>query len=258
VLLNLAINARDAMPRGGKLTLETADVRLDESYAVQHAEVTPGEYVMIAVSDTGIGMTGDVKAHLFEPFFTTKEHSAGTGLGLATCYGIVRQHGGHLWVYSEPDRGTTFKIYFPAVDAVVPAHQDAPPARTLLTGTETILLAEDEEGVRAVAADVLRQCGYVVLEAATPAEALRTEAQYREVIHLLVTDVIMPRLNGQELSQQLTMRRPSLKTLFISGYTESAMIQQEMLHDGVAYLPKPFTPQELAATVRRILDQTLT
>ena len=255
VLLNLAINARDAMPRGGKLTLETADVRLDESYAVQHAEVTPGEYVMIAVSDTGVGMAADVKAHLFEPFFTTKEHGAGTGLGLATCYGIVRQHGGHLWVYSEPDRGTTFKIYFPAVDAVAPAQLEAQPARTLLTGTETILLAEDEPGVREVARDVLRQCGYVVLEAATPTEALQREAQYGEVIHLLVTDVIMPRMNGQELSQQLTMRRPSLKTLFISGYTESAMIQQEMLHDGVAYLPKPFTPQELAATVRRILDQ---
>ena len=256
VLLNLAINARDAMPRGGKLTLETADVRLDESYAVQHAEVAPGEYVMIAVSDTGIGMTSEIKAHLFEPFFTTKEYGAGTGLGLATCYGIVRQHGGHLWVYSEPDRGTTFKIYFPVVDAVAPAHQDAQAARTMLTGTETILLAEDEQGVRDIARDVLQQCGYVVLEAATPAEALRTEAQYGEVIHLLVTDVIMPRMNGQELSQHLTMRRPTLKTLFISGYTESAMIQQEMLHDGVAYLPKPFTPQELAATVRRVLDRS--
>jgi CheY-like chemotaxis protein len=256
ILLNLAINARDAMPRGGKLTLATSDARLDESETQPHADVAPGEYVMLTVSDTGVGMTDEVKTHLFEPFFTTKDHGEGTGLGLATCYGIVRQHGGHMSVASEPDRGTTFTIYFPAA-AGEPLEQReaAQPPRTLLTGTETILLAEDDDAVREIAREVLRQCGYVVMEASTATEALRAEAQYGEVIHLLVTDVIMPRMNGQDLAQQLAMRRPSLKTLFISGYTESAVIQQEMLNPGVAYLPKPFTPQELAEKVRYLLDE---
>jgi PAS domain S-box-containing protein len=254
VLLNLAINARDAMPRGGRLTLETADVRLDDSYVQQHPEVAVGDYVMLAISDTGVGMTDDVKAHVFEPFFTTKDQGTGTGLGLATCYGIVRQHGGHLWVYSEPERGTTFKLYFPAASGVPSEQREMETARTLMTGSETILLAEDDEAVRGITRDVLRQCGYVVLEAGDANEALRAEAQYGEVIHLLITDVVMPRMGGEELAQQLTMRRPSMKTLFISGYTETALIHQETLYNGAAYLPKPFTPQELVAKVRVLLD----
>jgi PAS domain S-box-containing protein len=256
VLVNLAVNARDAMPKGGKLTIETANVTLSQAYARQHAEVTPGEYVMLAVSDTGIGMTEEVKAHIFEPFFTTKEMGKGTGLGLATCFGIVKQIGGHIWVYSEPDQGTTFKIYLPRVEAAADLSAKPEEVDDLPRGTETVLLVEDEPAVRVVAVQTLQEQGYTVLEAANGDEALRVaQERAEEAIHLLLTDVVMPRMSGKELASQLKTIRPGLKVLFISGYTDNAIIHNGVLEPGIAFLQKPFTPEVLARKVREVLDR---
>ncbi|HXV42230.1 MAG TPA: ATP-binding protein, partial [Anaerolineae bacterium] len=253
VLVNLAVNARDAMPNGGELVIETANVTLDHHYARRHVEVTPGDYVLLAVSDTGMGMTEEVKTRLFEPFFTTKEVGKGTGLGLATCFGIVKQSGGHIRAYSESGEGTTFKIYLPRVGGVASPLLKPEPLDLLAQGTETILLAEDEAAVRDLAARALRQQGYTVLEAATGKEALRL-AQLEKEIHLLVTDMVMPQMAGTELADRLKTARPSLKVLFMSGYTDSKIIRYGLPHSGIAFLQKPFSAQRLIRKVRDMLD----
>jgi signal transduction histidine kinase/response regulator RpfG family c-di-GMP phosphodiesterase len=254
VITNLAINARDAMPHGGKLTIETANVVLDETCALRMEDVAPGKYVSIAVSDTGSGMTPEVQARLFEPFFTTKAEGKGTGLGLAMCYGIVKQSGGHISVYSEPGHGTVFKIYLPRIEeaATVDAKQD--PVE-LPQGKETILLVEDEAGLRKLTKLVLQDLGYTILEAANGCEALRI-AQEREGtgFDLVFTDVVMPQMGGKELADHLHSMRPDTKVLFTSGYTEDAIVHHGVLNDDVAFLHKPYTPNVLALKLREVLD----
>ena len=253
VLMNLAVNARDAMPHGGQLMIETATVDLDESYSRRHADVRPGPYVMLAVSDTGYGMTPEVHERLFEPFFTTKEPGQGTGLGLATVHGIVRQSGGHIFAYSEPGRGTAFKIYFPPTEESVVA---APPAEEEETprGNETILLVEDEAALREITLEVLETAGYTVLEAAHGAAALQISERYEGAIHLLLTDVVMPGLTGSELAQRLTAERKEMKVLFMSGYTDDAVILRGVLTKEMPFVQKPFTIVQLARKVRDVLD----
>ena len=255
VILNLAVNARDAMPNGGKLTIETRNVLLDSSYARGHQSVTEGSYVLLAVSDSGAGMDSDIQAHAFEPFFTTKAQGKGTGLGLATCYGIVKQHGGNIWVYSEVGQGTTFKIYLPQVEEPVAAMPAQVLAQTLPRGKETVLVVEDETAVRALATRVLRAQGYLVLEAINGAEAIRVaEAYAPATIDLLLTDVVMPELGGQAAATQISARNSTMKVLFISGYTDNAIVHHGRLEEGVAFLHKPFTPAMLTRKVREVLD----
>ncbi len=253
VIMNLAVNARDAMPRGGKLTIETANAELDETYTLDHVGVRPGPCVMIAVSDTGSGMDRETLAHIFEPFFTTKEVGKGTGLGLATVYGIVKQSGGHVWVYSEAGRGTTFKIYLPRVAEPVEGLGPATVPVTL-QGTETVLVVENETPVRELARRMLEAKGYAVLTAATPADALALVERHTEAIHLAVTDVILPGMDGPELARRLEKARPGLRVLFVSGYANEAIVHQGVLDPSVAYLPKPFTAEALARKVREVLD----
>jgi hypothetical protein len=256
VIMNLAVNARDAMPGGGRLTIESRNVELDEAYAAQHRDVTPGRYVLLAVSDTGTGMSEETQSHLFEPFFTTKEMGKGTGLGLATVYGIVRQSGGHVWVYSELGHGTTFKIYLPRVDE--PAEPLATRARAApesLRGTETILLVEDEAAVRAVTRQLLQRNGYTVLEAPQGAAALALLEGGPVRLDLLLTDVVMPGMSGRELADQLTSRCPGLRVVYMSGYTDDAIVRHGMLEPGLEYLQKPFRPDGLLMKVREVLDR---
>jgi len=255
VIMNLVINARDAMPGGGKLTIETANVILSEKYTRQHVETKPGPYVMLAVSDTGSGMDAETQAHIFEPFFTTKKQGKGTGLGLATVYGIVTQSGGHIWVYSEPEQGTTFKIYLPqtegTVEAINPRQTLAEPGR----GSETILLVEDEDLVRDLARHTLTGGGFTVLEAGHGAQARQVCVAYQAPIHLLVTDVVMPGgMSGSQLAQELVSLRPEMKILYMSGYTENAIVHHGVLDSGIAFLQKPFSPNELLGKVRQVLD----
>jgi signal transduction histidine kinase/DNA-binding response OmpR family regulator len=257
ILLNLVVNARDAMPQGGQLTIETANVELDQRYTQQHMGVTPGHYVMLAVSDTGVGMSAEVQARLFEPFFTTKAVGQGTGLGLATCYGIVKQHGGQIWVYSELGHGTTVKVYLPRTSEEEDQEEEQRGAEELsLTtpgGSETVLLVEDERAVRELAARVLRQLGYTVLEAADGRQALELACVYGEAINLLLTDVVIPYGNGADLAAQLQQMHPQLKVLFMSGYADQTLVHHDILGAGAAFLPKPFIPKLLARKVREVL-----
>jgi PAS domain S-box-containing protein len=253
VLMNLAINARDAMPDGGRIIIETLYTDLDEGYAAQHAGVEPGPYVLLSITDTGLGMTQEVMQHIFEPFFTTKGVGVGTGLGLSTVYGIVKQAGGWIWVYSEPGKGSTFKVYLPRVGGA-PEPLSAPvSAAETLRGTETVLVVEDQPEVRRLTLAVLRNHGYRLLEAANGSQALSLCEQYPEPIHLLITDVVMPGMTGRELAMRLVALRPSLKTLYTSGYTANAIVHEGVLDPDVAYLPKPFSPAQLAAKVREVL-----
>jgi PAS domain S-box-containing protein len=252
VIMNLAVNARDAMPDGGKMTIETSNIDLDATYAAQHAVVAPGSYILVAVTDTGSGMDEPTKARLFEPFFTTKEIGKGTGLGLATVYGIVKQSNGYIWVYSELGHGTSFKVYLPRVSEAAAAAEPRP--LLLNGGTETILLAEDASGVRAVAQEILKRLGYTVLVAHDGHSALQLARARTEPIHLLITDVIMPEMSGRQLADRLKEQRPGLKVLFVSGYTDDAIVRHGMLEPGIAFLQKPFTPQTLARKVREVLS----
>ena len=254
VLMNLAVNARDAMPKGGKLTIETGNLDLDQAYTREHVTVKPGAYVMFAVSDTGFGMAPETMSHIFEPFFTTKEQGKGTGLGLSTVYGIVKQSGGYIWPYSEVGIGTTFKIYLPRVDEVAERLLARPQLAPSLRGTETILLVEDEKGVRTLTRQVLERSGYTVLEAEHGDDATLLCERYSGTIHLLLSDVVLTRMSGREMVQRLGPMRPNMKILYMSGYTDEAIIQHGVLQPGTAFLQKPFTPESLLRKVREVLE----
>src|SRR6202167_4346485 len=255
VALNLVVNARDAMPEGGRLTIETSNVQLDRDYATEHAVVDPGPYVMLTVSDSGIGMDAATQARIFEPFFTTKSQGRGTGLGLATVYGVVKQSGGYVWVYSELGHGTTFKVYLPMVQA--PAEKTAP-EKTVQghqPGTETILFVEDEQSVRELVSEYLSARGYQVLDAADGQQALDIAAAHAGKIQLLITDVVMPRLSGRDLAARLTAARTDLKVLYISGYTDDSVFRHGVLQGGMDFMQKPFNLKALAAKIREILER---
>jgi PAS domain S-box-containing protein len=256
VLMNLVVNSRDAMPTGGKLTIEIANVVLDDEYATHHLGVVAGPHVMLAVSDNGVGMDRATAARIFEPFFTTKEKGKGTGLGLSTVFGIVQQSGGTIWVYSEPGAGTTFKIYLPMTtdDAALLREPDR---AGKLGGSETILLAEDEEQVRVMVATILRRQGYTVLEARDAMAAIHHAGHHGGAIHLLLTDVVMPDIGGRSLAEQIGALRPGLRVLYVSGYTDDAVVRHGVLEADVAFLQKPITPDALARKVREVLDGPL-
>jgi PAS domain S-box-containing protein len=253
VLMNLVVNARDAMPRGGRLVIETCSTELDQAYASEHVTVKPGRYVMLAVSDSGMGMSAETVAHIFEPFFTTKGGSRGTGLGLATSYGIVKQSGGYIWVYSEPGHGTTFKVYLPRVDETVETAAATRPKTEVQRGTETILLVEDEEAVRELTQTVLTSYGYKVIVTQDPVHA-QSIAETGLPIQLVLTDVVMPAMSGRELVQKLTAKYPHLRVLYMSGYSDDIITSGGVLEAGLAFLQKPFTPVTLAQKVRDVLD----
>jgi PAS domain S-box-containing protein len=256
VIMNLAVNARDAMPQGGKLTIETTNTELDEAYARQHVDVTPGRYALLAMTDTGSGMDTETQSHLFEPFFTTKEQGKGTGLGLATVHGIVNQSGGHIQVSSEPHQGTTFKIYLPAIKAT-PELVNQQRQETLAAGqgSETILLVEDEAAVRELALRILLDAGYTVLEASHGEEAIQVAERYGGPIHLLLTDVVMPGgVSGPQLVAYLASQRQNIKFLYMSGYTDDAMVHPDMLESGTHFLQKPFSSNTLVRKLREVLD----
>lgn len=254
LLVNLAVNARDAMPQGGTLTVKTSNVFLDERYRANHPDVTPGAYVRIVVSDTGDGVKESIQRHVFEPFFTTKDAGTGTGLGLATCHGIVKQNGGHIWLYSEPGEGATFEIYLPPA----PEHKvEAPAPRRVasdLRGDETILLVEDENLVRGVGVATFRKLGYRVLEAATGAEALGVATRHAGSIDAVVCDVVLPDMRGPEVAGQISERDPEVCVLFVSGYTEDRIVTEGVVQRDINFLQKPYTPRSVAETVRRLLD----
>ncbi|HEY4951161.1 MAG TPA: CHASE4 domain-containing protein [Candidatus Acidoferrales bacterium] len=254
VALNLVVNARDAMPDGGRLTIETSNVHLDRDYATEHAVVDPGDYVMLTVSDSGIGMDAATQARIFEPFFTTKSQGRGTGLGLATVYGVVKQSGGYVWVYSEVGHGTTFKVYLPMVQAPVEKKAPEKPESGHEPGTETILFVEDEQSVRELVREYLTARGYQVLDAGDGVEALKIASTHKGKIHLLITDVVMPRLSGRELAARLAATRSDLKVLYISGYTDDSVFRHGVLEGGMAFLQKPFNLKALATKIRGILD----
>ncbi|MGC2466465.1 MAG: PAS domain S-box protein [Candidatus Acidiferrum sp.] len=254
VIMNLVVNARDAMPKGGRLTVETFNVDLDSTYARDHVSVKPGAYVMLAVSDTGMGMSPETVAHIFEPFFTTKESGQGTGLGLSTVYGIVKQSGGYIWVYSEPGKGTTFKVYLPRVTELAESKTGAVQLPGAGKGSETILLVEDEEAVRELASRILSAKGYSVVVAKSTQEAEQLATKHAGEIHLLLTDIIMPGTSGRELARRITERHPRTRVLYMSGYTDNVLAQGGVLEAGLSFLQKPFTPGALVQKVRDVLD----
>jgi CheY-like chemotaxis protein len=254
VLLNLAVNARDAMPHGGKLTIETRNVELEKDYAKLHANARAGSHVLLAVSDTGCGMTEEIKTRIFEPFFTTKGVGEGTGLGLATVFGIVKQAEGHIEVYSEVNVGTSFKIYLPRVNKTEKLGSDSVHPDSIPRGTESILLVEDESGLRGLLLQVLVDCGYTVSAFASGAEALRVTQEHQDGFDLIVTDVVMPGMSGRQMVEQLVGRYPRAKVLYMSGYTDDAVVRHGILHEQVPYIQKPFLPASLARKVRGVLD----
>jgi len=254
VIMNLAINARDAMPEGGTLTVETANATLDDDYASRHVSVIPGDYVMIAVTDTGCGMSEEIKARIFEPFFTTKPAGRGTGLGLSTVYGIVKQSGGNIWLYSEPGKGTTFKIYLPAIEALPEDIGKAAPAEVTRRGKGTVLLVEDDEQLRRLTHRALAAQGYEVLEADRGRAALDGARRHQGTIELLLTDIVMPDTNGRKLADTLRAARPGLKVLYMSGYPDRAIVNNGMLEPGDAYIAKPFTTEAITRKVRELLE----
>jgi signal transduction histidine kinase len=253
VLMNLAVNARDAMPQGGQLTIETANLELEEAYARLHAPFQPGQYVTLTVADTGCGIDPETQAHIFEPFFTTKEPGKGTGLGLATVYGVVKQSGGYIWVSSEPGQGTTFKIYLPTVDEPSGTGELSELPLRSTKGTETVLVVEDDEPIRNFICECLERQGYSVVSAGDPVEAVEAAERHKGMIQLMVTDVVMPGVSGRELAEQLAPRRPEMKVLFVSGYTDDAIVHYGVLEAGLAFLQKPFTRMGLAQKVREVL-----
>jgi two-component system cell cycle sensor histidine kinase/response regulator CckA len=255
VIMNLAVNARDAMPHGGKLTIETGNVELDQAYARTHIAVMPGRYVMVSVTDTGVGMTPEIRDRVFEPFFTTKAKGKGTGLGLSTVYGIIKQSGGNIWVYSEPGRGATLKIYLPCVPESSEKSRERPIPRDLSRGDETILIVEDEEVVLKLAGRILRKQGYEVWEASRGEEALKMCQERSKPFHLLLTDVVMPQMGGRELADRLKEAGHDFKVLYMSGYTDNAITHHGILDKGVNYLQKPFAMQSLLRKVREALDK---
>lgn len=255
IVMNLAINARDAMPNGGKLTIETSNIQLDNSYTDQHAVVMPGNYVMLAVSDTGSGMDAETQSHIFEPFFTTKEKGKGTGLGLATVFGIVKQNNGHIWVYSEPGCGTTFKIYLPQAEIEIMPEESDDQVSPISGGSETILVVEDNNTVRSLIKNILISYGYQILDAAEGQSALQLLDPRKESIDLLITDVVMPGMGGRQVARAITEKFPRIKTLYVSGYTGKAITHHGVLESGTAFLQKPFSPMALVKKVRQILDE---
>lgn len=257
VIMNLAVNARDAMPQGGRLMIETKNIYLDEEYVSRHLSASTGPHVMLAVSDTGIGMDEETRRRIFEPFFTTKEKGKGTGLGLSTVYGIVRQSGGSIWVYSEVGKGTTFKIYLPKVDEGAEDYHLSAESEDSPGGTETILLAEDDESVRSLVRTVLTAKGYCLLDAASGAEAMLACEHHAGPIHLLITDVVMPEMSGGDLARRAARLRPAMKVLFMSGYTENTVVHHGVLDEGIEFIAKPFSTDALARKVREVLDQPL-
>src|SRR3984893_5833348 len=253
VIMNLAVNARDAMTRGGKLTIETCNVEVHETPAGLHSPTLPGRYISLAVTDTGVGMDKETQSHIFEPFFTTKEKDKGTGLGLSVVYGVVKQSGGYIWVQSEPGKGTTFKIYLPRVEEAVQRDNRQPPVKSL-KGSETILLVEDEESLRALTRSLLVQSGYTVMETDNGARALEIARDYRGSIHLLLTDVVLPGIGGSVLAEEMAAQYPAVKVLYMSGYTDNAVAAQGVLEEGTFLLQKPFEPEALRNKVREVLD----
>ncbi len=254
VLLNLAANARDAMPRGGRLTIRASNVELDESDKKKHDPVVPGRYVMLAIEDSGCGMDLQTQARIFDPFFTTKELGKGTALGLATVYGIVKQTGGYIWVYSEIGQGTVFRVYLPRTDKAAQSAEREQTELQELQGSETILVAEDSESLREMAQEYLESMGYNVIAAASGEKALQWAKEFDGPIHLLLTDVVMPEMSGPELANQLASLRPGMKIIFTSGYTDDAIARQGILDPEVAFIQKPYRPRALAKKIRQVLN----